>query len=275
MKKKPSHKSLKGQISIPNTAREKDREKMLINFIFYTCIYRIYDVWGDFFSFFFLFFFPYRFHLLEAVPSWDRVTLKSDHGVMYRPIKLPGEQTNLPVFLDRRVLTCMPKTAIKGRMRVSANDQKSLSRAEYSWHWRVGPTLGMEMNKKHQLRSHIYASVTLHWENGDKFSLVGRVYDILQTAAWMTKETLVATSLVLTDLWYDYTINLFAIRQANRFLTLYRWKFTLTPANIERNLYSVSIYPFYRRYAADQCTGTWTCGDMQLYDNSGSSKVIA
>ena len=38
-------------------------------------------------------------------------------------------------------------------------------------------------------------------------------------------------------------------------------------------VYSVSIYPFYRRCAADQCT--WTCGDMQLYDNSGSSKVIA
>ena len=38
-------------------------------------------------------------------------------------------------------------------------------------------------------------------------------------------------------------------------------------------VYSVSIYPFYRRCAADQCT--WTCGDMQLYDNSGTSKVIA
>ncbi len=38
-------------------------------------------------------------------------------------------------------------------------------------------------------------------------------------------------------------------------------------------LYSVSIYPFYRRCVADQCT--WTCSDMQLYDNSGTSKVIA
>ena len=34
-------------------------------------------------------------------------------------------------------------------------------------------------------------------------------------------------------------------------------------------VYSVSIYPFYRRCAADQC------GDVQLYDNSGSNEVIA
>ncbi len=38
-------------------------------------------------------------------------------------------------------------------------------------------------------------------------------------------------------------------------------------------VYSISIYPFCRRYAADQCT--WTCGDMQLYDNSGTCKAIA
>ncbi len=37
-------------------------------------------------------------------------------------------------------------------------------------------------------------------------------------------------------------------------------------------VYSISIYPFYRRCAADQCT--WTCGDMQLYDNSSTRKVI-
>ncbi len=34
---------------------------------------------------------------------------------------------------------------------------------------------------------------------------------------------------------------------------------------------SVSIYPFYRRCAADQCT--WTCDDLQLYDNSGSTQT--
>ena len=55
---------------------------------------------------------------------------------------------------------------------------------------------------------------------------------------------------------------------------LFVWWWTRGYSGYDRSpVYSVSTYPFYWRCAVGQCT--WTCGDMQLYDNSGTSKVIA